>query len=77
MQWHVDLGVVLAAILTTLVGILVAGVKGVFHLGKLAKDKEQRDKQVDVHEIEIGGLKTTVQKHGWRLKRIDPEGEDQ
>ena len=55
--------------------IFLATLRGVYHLGKLAKDKEARDKQVDDHEVRIGKVEEVVVIHGQRFKRRDPAGE--
>ncbi len=44
--------------------IFLATLRGVYHLGKLAKDKEARDKQVDDHEVRIGKVEEVVVIHG-------------
>jgi hypothetical protein len=62
-------------ILGGVVSIFIATLRGVYHLGKLSKDKETRDKQIDDHEGRIGDLEETVVIHGQRFKRVDPAGE--
>jgi hypothetical protein len=63
MEWHFDVGPVS-------IGILLAVLRGVYHLGKLAKWKEATDTKLLAHGTSIRTQGATLSDHGATIGKV-------